>query len=307
MKISKRLTIAERCRQIGSQVRSERNFVRVWDLAEKLNAYIVARPLLVEASLASNDDPGAFDARDWVVLLDSGRFGISEFDLRNESRESPLPPRLRNTIAHELTHILAFKGERAASGFFHEQRSGETQDQYLRRIEKDIEAFSPLLLISEQVVERICTTKHSLSEINELRKQCVVSREVFISRLNLAFIQDRSKTHYATGLSKTLIGLAEWGSQSAVRALPWPYFFGFNDLLPDFIRASLNGEETDLSKLIDDSDFILCGGDKPETFVSLKVGTEQKPTAEEKVFLFEAEDVPRERGKKFLFSATVVG
>ena len=101
----------EVCTKIGDEVADEGGFVKIRDLLDRFHASVIVRPLLVEGMLASiNERPGsATQSQRWAVLVDSETYRVCDADIANESSSRPLAPRLRNTIAHELAHSLAFR------------------------------------------------------------------------------------------------------------------------------------------------------------------------------------------------------
>ena len=103
--------IADACTAIGNEVADENGFVPIRNLLARFHANLLIRPLLVEGLLASTEhgSENNLDAGRWSVLLDSETYQISELEVKAESQERPLPSRLRNTVAHELVHSLAFR------------------------------------------------------------------------------------------------------------------------------------------------------------------------------------------------------
>ena len=144
-----------KCLNICNHVSDSQNFVSIKKLTESFNAKIVLRPLLVEAMLASIDSKQNNTNKKWSVLINSERYpNITYDDIDNESKSSPLPLRLRNTIAHELVHTFAFNTNGADNfRLTKNRRSNIQKNKFVENIERDTESLSPLLLISNKFID----------------------------------------------------------------------------------------------------------------------------------------------------------
>ena len=236
-------------------------------LAEGLGVRIEARPLLVEASLASSTQ-WADDEPSWTVLIDSDRFGVTNEMINQESPNTPLPARLRTTIAHELLHSMSFR--KGADGFELNvrRRKGESKSDHLLRIERETERLSPLLLIAEQAIKNLAAkAKLTIADFLELRTRCSVSREVLINRFSL-LERDDSLLH-RTGLENIAIGILARQREKTFHLMPWPLFSNFDrNRLPWFIRALAKHQPIEVSQVVRDPSFVLNGGEELEIALS---------------------------------------
>src|SRR5688500_12181998 len=105
--------LAKKCNHISSELSDESGFVGLKRLVARFDAELLVRPLLVEAMLSSTESAsthaGTGRRHRWCVLLDKETYDLKSLALSHESSGAPLPPRLRNTVAHELAHSLAFR------------------------------------------------------------------------------------------------------------------------------------------------------------------------------------------------------
>src|SRR5262245_26033221 len=88
---------AKVCSEIGDRVADASGFVSVRALLSCFQARLQARPLLVEAMLARDENGDT----PWAVLVDSDRHRVSRSEIDGEQPSRTLSARLRNTIAHE--------------------------------------------------------------------------------------------------------------------------------------------------------------------------------------------------------------
>ena len=135
------------CGQIGNELANETGFVAIRDLLNRFHTQILIRPLLVEGMLASIEDKrgGEANAHRWAVLIDSETYPITEADIAHETSSRPLPARLRNTVAHELVHSLAFRPSEFGITLQLAAAGVESKYDLVRSIEQATESLSPLL------------------------------------------------------------------------------------------------------------------------------------------------------------------
>lgn len=232
-------------------------------LADGFGVRIEVRPLLVEATLASSTQE-ADDEPSWVVLIDSDRFAVTRETINQESQNAPLPARLRTTIAHELLHSMSFR--KGVNGFELNipRRKGESKSDYLIRVERETEKLSPLLLIPDQaIVSLAAKAKLTLEDFLELRKRCVVSREVLINRFSL--LERGDSLLHRTGLENIAIGVLARRDDKTFHLMPWPLFSNFDgNRLPWFLSALAKRQPIEASRVVRDPGFVLNGGDEFE-------------------------------------------
>src|SRR5580704_4343442 len=92
--------LANICTQMGNLCADTNGFVSVRSLLERFQTKLIARPLLVEAMIASMPNAESEGSR-WAVLVDSERYPVSQLDIERESFSQTLPVRFRFTVAHE--------------------------------------------------------------------------------------------------------------------------------------------------------------------------------------------------------------
>ena len=228
-------------------------------LAKQFGARIEPRPLLVEAMLATDANAKDTEAP-WVVLLDGEQFDISYPQLEHETSQCPLSPRLRTTIAHELLHTLMFRDGKEGPEPNAPREKGRSAKYYVKRMEQLTEKLTPLLLIPESEVDDF-TVKPSVSfdDFLSLRQRCGVSREILINRFSLLDRQD-PRSH-RIGLRNKALGIIHRNSSGNWEMKDWPVFYNFDsNRLPWFIAKLAQGVPVEVSKLTNDTSFVLNGG-----------------------------------------------
>src|SRR5688572_30686630 len=133
-------SLARACTAIAEDVADASGFVPVRRLLERFDISLVIRPLLVEGMLASIPAQREDGTRSkFAVLIDSETFKVNDKEVATEDPASPLPPRFRSTVAHELLHALAFRPDSFGLRFDHaiddERRVGE----FVEAVEQETE------------------------------------------------------------------------------------------------------------------------------------------------------------------------
>jgi hypothetical protein len=267
LELSSIQTIANICAEEADRVADTSGFVPVRALAKRFRAEVIARPLLVEAMLATKTSPDSADAtvseKHWLILVDSERFAVTDNDVQDESPSRPLPPRLRNSIAHELVHSLSFRTATPTKKPPPNREKGDARDIAVRKLEKDAERLSPLLLIPYSSLVRLSRQSCLLPQtLRELQKRCAVSRDILPSRLTLLSIFDPEGIRYNTCLEDAAVGLGEWIDKNTAQLLDWPLFINFREnRVPDFVAGLSSVGDQLASGVCDDARFYLNGGD----------------------------------------------
>lgn len=275
--------IAEVCSGIANEVADDDGFVPVRRLLERFHADLYLRPLLVEAMLAFLDRKDSVaSARRWTVLVDSETFSVSELDIDNERYRDPLPSRLRNTIAHELVHSLAFRPTEFGIQVQTKLQGKEAENALVKRIERETEKLSPLLLWSEKALSAfLANTKGpvSVGELDAVCKTIGISRYVLISRFRLLRSIDRHGLLNSPGLTNIGLGIGKWvdGNHAVLRK--WPLFVNFErNIVPAFFFKLSNEDELAADIAFADRTFSICGGANDVVECSTDAGTEAAPT-----------------------------
>lgn len=250
---------------------SANGFVRAASLVKRFGAEIIARPLLVEAMLASRASHAKDDSPNtkWLILVDSERFGITETDIRTESSSRQLSARLRNTIAHEVVHSLSFRSTELGFSFLSSPKAGEATEEFVKRIERETEHLSPLLLVPESKIAALSKIPEpTVEDLFLFRSDCGISRELLINRFCLLQKHDPNGLLVNSSLENMAMGQAEWIDDSTARLLRWPLFVNFDrGRNPEFVSTLISGRERLISEITADPEFLLNGGTSNSTII----------------------------------------
>lgn len=297
---------AEKCIAIANEISDERGFVPVRNLLTRFQARLLVRPLLVEGILASIEpnNGNGFDDR-WAVLVDSETYEINESDVEEESEERPLPSRLRNTIAHELVHSLAFRPSEFGIRLQKPIGSEESQAALVKAIEQETEKLSPLLLWSEKAISDLLKEKKCALSLEELKLECRrrgISREVLINRLRLLGAKDERDLKYRQGLRNLAVGMAEWVDDRSAVLRNWPLFFNFDrNHVPAFLLKLNLQDRLSAKAVFPDSKFAMCGGPEQSVEFVTDAGIHGVPNAERIRVECSSEVGSRKPGSRFLY------
>ena len=89
----------------------------------------------------------------WRLLVDSEKYTFPQGALAHESTTTPLPARFRNTVAHELTHSLAYRAKEFGVSLTLPTASDKKKSsEMVAEIEQHTEHLSPLLLVPERAI-----------------------------------------------------------------------------------------------------------------------------------------------------------
>lgn len=298
---------AEVCTAIGNDVADENGFVPVRNLLTRFQANLFIRPLLVEGMLTfmGHGSRNGFDAGRWAVLLDSETYRINELEVKEERRERPLPSRLRNTIAHELVHSLAFRPSEFGIRLRKPIDSEENRNALVRAIERETERLSPLLLWPEKAVAKVLSGKKqslSVEELTQVYRSMGISRYVMINRLCLIRPADANGFRYRDGLKNLAIGIGEWvdGKNAVFRS--WPLFLNFDrNIVPAFLLKLIDQDCLPARIVFTDEVFAMCGGFLNTVEFMTDAGTSALPTVEKMKVRCSIENVEKKPKSKFLF------
>lgn len=301
--MSATLQLASFCVEEADRLAQASGFISVSSLASRFNVEVTPRPLLVEASIASLKQTAAdgVESVKWLVLVDSERFAISREQVESESETSPLPGRLRNTIAHELLHSLSFRDEGTRFRLLTKPRAAEKPDEFVRRIERETERLSPLLLVpNSTLVELSSNPTLDLPSLLKVKARCAISREVLVSRLSLLTLVDPASIRYNTCLDDVAVGRGEWLSANKARLHGWPMYSNFRNGEPTLLRKLKAGNGLDWSLIHQDPRFYLDGGTSDMVDIDPEENAGIPPSARRSLRLT-VEKVRREAKGGFLF------
>lgn len=302
---------ASKCAEIGNEIVDEDGFVSARGLVSRFGAELVFRPLLVEGMLASverdeHQDGSVGLQHKWVVLIDNESYvGVSEADIRNESVINSLPPRMRNTIAHELVHSLAFRSTEFGVELTRFDESQKSRRALITAIEQETEKLSSFLLISESSLDAQlagCAENLSVDVFGKAMRNMGVSRYVLVNRLNLLKTVDNRGLLTRRALRNTAVGIGEWLNPSEARLKDWPLFLNFDrNIVPEFLIKLREGKLMALDGVFTDPSFCLCGGNVRHGTMLLRGGTPRASRAEEMRVSCSVESCTRRERSTFLF------
>lgn len=291
------------CTKIGNDVVDEFGFVSIRNLLSQFQANLLIRPLLVEGMLASvNDSQGNTQKSKWAILLDSETYSINESDIEVESSYKPLPSRLRNTVAHELVHSLAFRPAEFGIRLTKNIDSKKSKATLVKAIEDQTERLSPLLLWPEKSLTKFLSTKNkqlSAEELTQILRGMGISRYVLINRLSLLPLTDNNRNR--AGLFNLGVGLGEWcdGNKAVLRK--WPIFLNFDrNIVPSFLLTLQKQDLLAAEAIFPDRAFGMCGGPNNSIEFETNAGTISSANSTTMRVHCSIEETSRKPGSTFL-------
>lgn len=298
------------CAAIGNEVATDEDgFVAIQRLVNRLGATLLLRPLLVEGMVALlGADSASQNNRQWAVLIDSDTYPITPSELESESFGNPLHWRFRNTVAHELVHLLAFRADEFGVRAQDITTLKGRQEVIVKKIERGTEKLSPLLLWPEKAVEKFLsnkTTSISVVDLVQVSRAMGISRQVLISRLNLIPEADPLRIKQTRGLRNVAIGVAEWIDKKVASFRKWPLFINFDrNIVPSFLLQLKEQDRLSASLVVQDKAFGMCGGWAESTNFECRAGVPEAINASSMHVQLSMEGVDRAPGKSFLFLVT---
>lgn len=265
------------CQQLGDEVAEPyTGFVPLRNLLTRFRAKAIFRPLLVEAMFGSLEESN--DA-DWAVLIDSETYSITSAELEAERYSAPLPPRLRNTVAHELVHSISFRREEFGIRFVtgkHKVKAGRT---LLQQIEHDTESLSPYVLLPNYALQNAFSPLDDQVSPDYLRSLCRshgVSPWVLINRLRA--IPLSTGPRLSPALRNVGAGLFQKRKGGFSSLLGWPLFTNFdNAITPKFLLDIKRTKSARSTESLPFQEFAMNGGTTSRICVELSAGTPNLP------------------------------
>jgi hypothetical protein len=296
----------EVCTAIGDEVADERGFVSIRDLLRRFNADVIVRPLLVEGMLASiNELHGSGASRQrWAVVIDSETYSISDADIANESSRRPLSARLRNTIAHELAHSLAFRPSEFGITL-NQTNGGESKSDFVRSIEQITEGLSPLLLFTDKALTRFIRgrkTQVSVEELDKLRQTLGISRDLLVARLCRLRSSQDGRFRESTALRGLGIGIGEWTVDGSAALRSWPLYINFDrNIAPAVFRMLPSQNRLPARTAFPESDWLLAGGTEHKATFWCEAGLSSGPSSERLLVEGGVSRAAQKTGSAFLY------
>jgi hypothetical protein len=228
--------LASVCLQRSHNALSPDSSVDIQKLCDGFGAEVIFRPLLCEGLIGRRQ----CEEKPWVVAVDSETFSPDAMS----DHTHPLANRLRNTIAHELVHILSFHVEELGVDL-PESLKGKPLAEIVTALEAETESLSPLMLLPTSSLEDL---KH-VHSLHGLVKFCLekrVSPQVLIQRLNL-LARTGEALDYPI-LRNCIIGMCR---SNEFRS--WPlYYRADRNLLPAFLHDLLDKKLVEISTVFNE-------------------------------------------------------
>jgi hypothetical protein len=308
--------IAEACLAVGRDAVDEQGFVAVRSLLARFEADLVLRPMLVEAMLckASDTQSAATASRQpkWRLLVDSETYNVPPAAIDEEAEGETLPPRFRNTVAHELTHSLAFRAkEFGVELTLQPSRSPkETPADFVSAVERCTEQMSPLLLVPDASIDRwfpASLSSLSIDRLTSFRRSVGISRHVLVQRLNLLPKYGNHLFFNRQCFSNVAVGIGTWTHDRVPMLQAWPLFAKFERHdLPTFIHALLRAKSSPSQSIVSDPAFVLNGGDRATALVETSFGPRGNPAEPPVIVEMSVEARRAGNDAAFLFLARVL-
>lgn len=288
---------AQACATIADAAADEDGFVAIHKLLERFHAQMVIRPLLVEGMLATQSG----EKNEFAVLVDSEKYRITQSDIEQESSRRPLPSRLRFTVAHELTHSLAFRPSDFGIHLKSSVNTDAAKSAVVRAIEGITDRLTSLLLLPDKALLQFFKSdavRTAASDFAALGQRAGVSRRALISRL-LSLSQTEANKVSRYSLNNIAVCIGEWRERHAVLR-NWPMFARFDrNMLPEFLLKLPTEDRLPAPIAFTDASFAPCGGDRDELESVIYTGTEGVPRAESMSVHFSMEQTLRTVGTEF--------
>jgi hypothetical protein len=294
------------CKAIGNEVTDENGFVAVRKLVSRFHAKLLIQPLLVEAMVAYRDH-GSDKADDerWAVLVDSEAFPVSMEDIGEERPTKPLPQRMRNTIAHELVHSLAFRTSEFGIRLKSRSEENETPQDLIDSIEDETESLSPFLLWSQSALEgtlRGRANALSLADLVDVVEKMGISRYVLINRLTyLERDAESAGLLVSRALRNLAIGLGVWRHEGTLLK-GWPIFWNFdNGIIPSFLFKLFDNNFVPANQIFQGQSLSDNSALTGARRFRVSAGTKSVPNAKKMDVEIEIEDINHREDEEFLF------
>lgn len=277
--------------EISEKSADSQGYVPVHRLAESFQAEIEFRPLLVEGVIARPKEIGG----KWKIFIDSETHARTTESLAGETSANPLPSRLRNTLAHELAHTLAFRSEE-----FKIEIKG-SREEFVAQLERETENLSPVLLLPYSGIQELCAESLSIENLVAFRKAHTVSNEVLVQRFEMLRRLENHALQFAPALTNIAIGTGEWKNNDTPVLSPWPVFSKFSGLIPYLLTQLKNKQTPSLANNFKDVDFVVNGGAVFTSRGLIDAGTSQNPSGDHMPVEIQIEETGKSAGIKFLW------
>lgn len=260
--------------EVAERASGGTEFVRLADLLASLNVELISHPLLVEGVVA---EPKGGVKVPWKILIDSETHGDVSSKISAETAAKPLGHRLRNTVAHELVHVLVFRTPGLGHG-----KDG-SRKKYVASVEGETERLSALLLVPHRAFRIELDRFDGGLTIERLCVACDrwgVSPPVLVRRFELLPLIADYDLRYHTALQNMAIGIGEWGKNGAPQFNHWWLYSNFSGVVPEYIARLRRKENVAIREVFEDTEFMTNGGRAEVTHVAIPGGTSARPGSE---------------------------
>jgi hypothetical protein len=307
--------IAEASLSAGQDAVDEHGFVAVRSLLKRFDAELLLRPMLVEAMLCKAAEAEMADAKSnhsrWRLLVDSETYAVPLAAVDEEREGATLPVRFRNTIAHELTHSLAFRAkEFGVELTLPTKAPNETPAGFVAAIERATEQMSPLLLVPDASIERWFPASLqvlSIDHLTKFRRAVGISRHVLVQRLNLLSSYGNHLFFNRGCFSNVAVGVGNWTRDRVPMLHAWPLFAKFDrNELPTLLHALRRAKSVTAASLVSDPDFVLNGGLQTAALIEATFGARGNSAEPPAMFELSVEARRAQGGSTFLYIARLM-
>jgi hypothetical protein len=294
------------CTKIADEVADPGGFVAIRALLHRFGAELVIRPLLVEGMLAKRADaiPEKGQPR-WLVLIDSDKCRVTHNDVAVESIGTSLPERARFTIAHELTHSLAYRSTEFGTELQLAAARNQSGSDFVGKVERLTDGLVPLLLWPESRVDAFLREPGfplSIERLVAVRHQQGISRQVVITRLRRMIEPRRGGAVEQPANRNVGIGIGEWESENRAILRKWPTFVNFDqNILPEVFLRLRKEDRLPATSVFRDENFALCGGSAVVAKYVCNSGLDVADSKFPMSIEVTVESGPRRAGASFLF------
>jgi hypothetical protein len=238
-----------------------------------------------------------------TVLIDSETFQVGEKEVALEAATSPLSPRFRTTVAHELLHSLAFRPSAFGLRLEKPIRNEDQIREVVTAIERETERLTPLLLWPERALDALLTSRSKAitpGELANISNELGISRQIAINRLRLRAL--REGIVYAPWLRDIAIGIAEWTDNGRAVFRKWPLFVNFDrNVVPSFVHVIASQDRTPATSVFEEDQFAMRGGQYNQMSFLVDAGLKESPRVEMMPVVVSVEDGLRRAGTEFFF------
>lgn len=298
-------SMRQACIDIGDQVADKSGFVSIAALLARFQARLICRPLLVEGMIAKVRDERSGDSSSWAVLVDSESYESSEEDIRLETCDRSLPPRMRFTVAHELAHSMAFRPSEFGLHLEISRSEQSGRSAFVEEIERETDKLTTLLLWPEKVLDAFVADHSaplSAELLSHMARRQGISRHALVNRMGSLKTHDPLSILRGYRLKNVGIGIGEWTRSGEAVLRKWPLFLNFDrNIVPSSLLTVFREDRVPASQVFSDQRLIFSKGKSHVAEFDTTAGTSSSPAAEMLTVQVMIEESSRRPGTSFLY------